>query len=105
LTRERVIKDIGNIEEAVKVEETVRTGYCDVISDNLNLWIAVEEDIEDSYNRLSKKVDPKAGRAFEELALKSGDTVKTLRKLSKTLEELDDQQVDRIRVLGRLGDS
>lgn len=102
LTRERVIKDIENLEDATKVEETVKTGYCDTIADNLSLWIAVEEDIGDSYMRLSEKLDPKAGRKLEDLANKSNDTVKVLQRLLKSFEALGQERAARISALDEM---
>ncbi|HXQ92051.1 MAG TPA: hypothetical protein VN739_03530, partial [Nitrososphaerales archaeon] len=55
MSRERVIVEIENLEQALKLEETVRTGYCDPIAENLVAWIAVEEDLVSSYEKLSKK--------------------------------------------------
>jgi hypothetical protein len=56
--KERVIIDFKNLGDAAKVEETVKTGYCDTIEDNLNTWAAVEEDMIESYVNLAKKADP-----------------------------------------------
>jgi len=102
LTGERVIKDIGSLEDAAKVEETVKSGYCESIADSLNLWIAVEEDIADSYHRLAKKLDSATASKIEDLASRSGDTIKTLHKLSETLVELRNDRATRIRTLGEL---
>jgi hypothetical protein len=55
MARERVIVEIHTLDQAARVEDTVRTGYIDVIKDNLVHWIAVEEDLADSYGRLAQK--------------------------------------------------
>jgi len=50
--RERVIRDIETVEQAVKAEKDVESGYHGVIEENITYWLAVEEDIVDSYTRL-----------------------------------------------------
>lgn len=53
--RERVIKDIETVDQAVKAEKDVETGYHGVIDENIAYWLAVEEDIIESYAKLVKK--------------------------------------------------
>lgn len=105
LKRERVIIDIKTLEDAAKVEETVKTGYCDTVKDNLNTWIAVEEDIMDSYGNLSKETGPKSARALQEFAAESKETVKTLRELLKSFEELGQHRASRIQKIRDLNAS
>ena len=105
MARERVIKEIGSLEDAAKVEETVKTGYCDDIADNIGLWIAVEEDIADSYRRLSRKLDPRVARKLDELSKNSGETLETLRKLQKSLEALTEERSRRIHTLREMKES
>lgn len=53
--RERVIKDIETVEQAVKAEKDVESGYHGVIDENIAYWLAVEEDIIESYTKLMKQ--------------------------------------------------
>jgi rubrerythrin len=53
--RERIIKDIETVEQAIKAEKDVESGYHGVIDENLTYWLAVEEDIVESYTKLAKK--------------------------------------------------
>jgi len=55
--RERVIKDIETVEQAVKAEKDVESGYHGVIDENIAYWLAVEEDIVESYTKLMKQTD------------------------------------------------
>jgi rubrerythrin len=55
--RERVIKDIETIEQAVKAEKDVESGYHGVIDENIAYWLAVEEDIIESYTKLVKQTN------------------------------------------------
>ena len=100
--KERVIIDFRNLEDAAKVEETVRTGYCETIVDNLNVWTAVEEDMIESYTGLAKRLGPKSGASVEELADESKETLTTLRELLKSFEVLSERRAKRIQRLKSL---
>jgi rubrerythrin len=50
--RERVIKDIETVDQAIKAEKDVESGYHGVIDENIAYWLAVEEDIVESYTKL-----------------------------------------------------
>jgi hypothetical protein len=103
--RERVIIDVKSAGDAAKVEESVKTGYCDHIKGNLNFWTAIEEDIVDSYTSLAKKAGSESGAAFEELAAESRETLKTLRELLKSFEALSQQRTKRIQKIKSLKSS
>jgi rubrerythrin len=57
--RERVIADIETVDQAVKAEKDVETGYHGAIDENIMYWLAVEEDIIESYTKLMKNTDNK----------------------------------------------
>ena len=57
--RERIINDIETLDQAVKAEKDVEIGYHGVIEENLTHWLAVEEDIIESYTKLAKQSDSK----------------------------------------------
>ena len=57
--RERIIQDIETVDQAIKAEKDVESGYHDVIEENLDYWLAVEEDIVDSYTKLVKRTENK----------------------------------------------
>jgi len=97
LTRDRVIIDIEGLEEAAKVEETVNTGYLDTIKDNLAHWIAVEEDIVDSYSRMAKA--GRYGNRLDGLIADSKDTLSTLRGLLDSFESLSTRRTRRIQAI------
>ena len=102
MTRERVIKDIRNLEDAAKIEETVKTGYCDTITENIEYWIAVEEDIVDSYTRLSKETGPGAAPQIKDLANESVETLDALRRLQKSFETLGQERLTRMQTIKKL---
>ena len=53
--RERIIKDVETLDDAVKAEKDVESGYHGVIDENISYWLAVEEDIVESYTKLAKE--------------------------------------------------
>ena len=57
--RQRIINDIETLDQAVKAEKDVEIGYHGVIEENLTHWLAVEEDIIDSYTKLADQSDNK----------------------------------------------
>lgn len=57
--RERIIKDIQTVDQAIKAEKDVEIGYHGVIDENIAYWLAVEEDIIESYAKLLKQTDNK----------------------------------------------
>lgn len=95
--RERVIVEVKDLAQAAKIEETVGTGYCDVIAEFLTNWIAVEEDLIESYGRF-----PKAEPQVQALADESGRNLVTLGQLLATVEELGRQRRERVRSIKAL---
>jgi ferritin-like metal-binding protein YciE len=88
MSRERIIVEIEGIDQALKVEETIRTGYCDPIAENLLAWMAAEEDISDSYESLaSKSSDAETKQVLASLSSESKSNIKSLQQLLDTVEE------------------
>jgi len=57
--RDRIISDIQTIDQAIRAEMDVELGYHSVIDENIAYWLAVEEDIIESYNKLIKQTSNK----------------------------------------------
>ena len=55
--RERIVKDIETLQQALKLEEDVKQGYYTVVEENISYWLGVEEDIVDSYIKLLERTD------------------------------------------------
>jgi hypothetical protein len=103
-SRRRVIVEFETPVDARKVEESVKTGYVETSIENLVQWIAVEEDLSDTYGRLTAKTkDPASRETFRELKEGSERTISDLTKLLRSLEELDRARVNRIESLRDLG--
>ena len=88
--RERVIVEIENLDQALRVEETIKTGYCDPTAENLLSWIAAEEDLVDSYKNLSEKFKDK--KEVKEMLLslleESNKTIEMVRGILDSVDEL-----------------
>lgn len=61
--RERIINNIETVDQAIKAEKDIEIGYHSVIDENITYWLAVEEDIIDSYKKLVKQTDNKKIKA------------------------------------------
>ena len=83
--RERIIRDIVTVDQAIKAEKDVESGYHGVIEENLTYWLAVEEDIIESYTKLAKQTNNK--------------------KIKTTLTNIIEDSKNHIRVLTSIGKS
>jgi hypothetical protein len=54
---ERIVANIENLDQAIKVEKDVLSAYQRVIEENISYWLAVEEDIVDSYMKMANRSD------------------------------------------------
>lgn len=100
---ERIIKELETVEEAKKVEEAVKTGYAETSIETLTNWIAVEEDLTDSYMSLAEKPENAPWRwVFLQLAQESRKDMDMLSELQKSLEGLDTKRAYRISLLAGL---
>jgi len=78
----------------------VKTGYCDLIIDYLANWIAVEEDLSESYLKLAKKqTQPNVKKALETLASESKESGRTIKKLLIEFEDLAEARTNRRKLL------
>jgi len=82
---ERIVSSIESLDQAAKVEKDVLSAYQRVIEENISYWIAVEEDIVDSYSKMANQSENA--------------------KLKTTLLKLVDDSKDHIEVLGSIRES
>jgi hypothetical protein len=98
-----VIVDFRTIEDAKKIEETVKTGYAETSIENLNQWAAVEEDLAESYGKLAELSETPARQGvFRQLHEESRRNMVELAGLVDYLEGLDRARVKRIELLAGL---
>lgn len=89
MARTRVIKDIENLDQAIKAEQDVESGYHSVIDENLSYWMAVEEDVIDSYTRLIAASDSSEVRkTLERIVNDSEKHRRILEQVSTLLREI-----------------
>jgi rubrerythrin len=103
MKRERVIVEFEGAKEAKKVEESVKTGYVETAIESLIQWMAVEDDLADSYEELAKSAkDPASQKVFRQLHEESKSVSSKLTGIVRSMEALDAEQVHRIELLGGL---
>lgn len=101
--RARIIVDIETMDQAERVEETVKTGYVETIIENLTNWIAVEEDLAASYEKFSKSLpSSKERETASELYVLSRSDADILRKKLREFEGLKDEYEKRIQIVKKL---
>ena len=101
--RARIIADVKTMEQAEKVEETIRTGYAETIIENILNWIAVEEDLSASYEKLSKSLPtPEERETANELYVLSSSDTDILRKRLQEFEGFEAERRKRIQLVKKL---
>lgn len=103
MTRERILVDFESVEDAKKVEETVKTGYAETAVENIVHWVAAEGDLVETYSRLAgKEEDAAKKKVFQSLLDQSKKDISELSTLLDAFESLDRQRVRRIESLAEL---
>ncbi len=103
MAKQRIISEVDNIEDARKVEETVKTGYAEPLAESLLNWMGVEEDLASSYEALARKPEYASSRElFARLAAESRKNVTALSAARDVIEGLDADRVKRIDLLKKL---
>ena len=89
MSRPRVIKQIETFGDAVKAERDVESGYDRVIDEHITYWIAVEEDIVDSYSKLIAKAEnPKIRTILSDIVADSRRHAEMLRSVAETFRKI-----------------
>lgn len=87
--RQRIIRDIETVDEAVKAEKDVEEGFHRAIEENLVTWLATEEDIIESYSKLMKKSEnPHVTSVFSDIMKDSQNHIAMLTSIKKDLEKI-----------------
>jgi len=92
--RERILKDIETVDQAVKAEKDVESGYHGVIDENIAYWLAVEEDIVESYTKLvSKTKNKKIITTLTKIIADSKNHIRMLTSINKAFTKImNDEQ-------------
>lgn len=85
----RIIKDIENLDQAIKAEQNVESGYHATIDEYLFYWMAVEEDVVESYTKLVQTIqNSEVKGTLEQLIEDSKKHRRTLEHVSVMLNEI-----------------
>ncbi len=99
----RILADIKTMEEAERVEETIKTGYIEAVIENLVNWIGVEEDLSESYEKFSRSLSTREEReTANKLHVLSSSDADILRKRLEEFEGFDSEYKKRIRLVKKL---
>jgi rubrerythrin len=91
---ERIVPVIENIDEAIKVETDVFSGYQRVIEENVSYWMAVEEDIVDSYTKMADRSENvKQRTTFNKLAEDSKEQIEVLRSIRESFRKIAAEEI------------
>jgi rubrerythrin len=103
--RERIIKDIETLDQAVKAEKDVESGYHGVIDENVSYWLAVEQDIIDSYTKLANQSeDKKVKSTLTGIVEDSKRHILMLTTIRKTFDKIMADEVRHAKLLQELAD-
>jgi rubrerythrin len=103
--RERIIKDIETLDQAVKAEKDVESGYHGVIDENISYWLAVEQDIVDSYTKLANQSeDKKAKSTLTKIVEDSENHIRMLTSIRKTFDKIMEDEHRHAKLLEELAD-
>jgi rubrerythrin len=103
--RERVIANIETVDQAVKAEKDVETGYHSVIDENISYWLAVEEDIVDSYTKLLKQTDSrKIKTTLTRIIEDSKNHIRILTSIKKNFNKIMTDEQRHAKILQELAD-
>jgi len=86
---ERIVSSIESLEQAIKVEKDVMSGYQSVIEENISYWEAVEEDVVDSYTKMIDQAeDEKVKSTLREIIQDSKNHIEALGSIRQNFRKL-----------------
>lgn len=87
--RQRILREIETVDEAIKAEKDVEEGFHNAIEENVLMWLATEEDIIESYSKLLKNSEsPKIKSVFTEIMKDSKNHIVMLTSIRKSFEKI-----------------
>lgn len=102
---ERIVANIQNLDQAVKVEKDVLSAYQRVIEENICYWIAVEEDIVDSYTKMADRSESVELRAtLNRLIEDSRDHIEVLGSIRENFRKIAADEIRHGKMLEELAE-
>jgi bacterioferritin (cytochrome b1) len=87
--KERIIHGIENLSQAVKIESDVFAGYQRIVEENISYWLAVEEDMVESYTKmLNEARDDKTRSTLSEIVRDSKDHIEALESIRENFKKI-----------------
>ncbi len=100
---ERIVSNIENLDQAIKVEKDVLSAYQSVIDEKISYWIAVEEDIVDSYRKLADQNENiKLRAALTKLVEDSREHIEVLRSIRENFRKIAAEEAQHGKMLEEL---
>lgn len=101
--RSRILVELTSMEQAQRVEESIKTGYVEAIIENLVNWMGVEEDLAESYDKFSKSLPSSEERkTANQLHVLSTSDADALQKKLEEFEGFDSEYRKRIQLVKKL---
>ena len=86
---ERIVANIESLDQAIKVEKDVLSGYQRAIEENISYWMAVEEDIVESYTRMVNRAERSEVKStLTKLIEDSTDHLEVLRSIRENFSKI-----------------
>jgi rubrerythrin len=102
---ERIVPDIENFDQAIKVQRDVLSGYQQVIEENVSYWMAVEEDIVDSYTKMADRTENiKLRKSLASLIEDSKEHIEVLRSIRENFRKIAEDAVRHGKMLEELAE-
>jgi rubrerythrin len=101
---ERIVSEIENLDQAIKVEKDVLSAYQRVIEENVSYWIAVEEDIVDSYTKMADRSEGKVSAALTRLVEDSKEHIEVLRSIRENFRKIAADEIRHGKMLEELAE-
>ncbi len=87
--RQRIIKEVQSLDQALKVEKDVASAYGEMIKENISYWLAVEQDMIDSYTEMmSDTQDGAINAALSRIVEDSRGHVEVLESMKESFSKM-----------------
>jgi rubrerythrin len=88
-SRSRIINEIRSLDQALKVEKDVASAYAETIKENISYWLAVEQDIIDSYTMMvNESQDTEIREALSRIVEDSKSHVEVLESMIQSFSKM-----------------
>ena len=101
---ERIVPNIEDLDQAIKVERDVLSGYQRVIEENIAYWIAVEEDIVESYTQMAAGSEGKVRDVLKRLVEDAKEQIEVLGSIRENFRKIAADEVRHGKMLEELAD-